>query len=59
MSKITDEPLFLHDDDEEIKVDKPGVWKILIVDDDQEIHAVTKMALADVVISGPPVFACL
>ena len=25
--------------------------KILIVDDDQEIHAVTKMALADVIIS--------
>ena len=55
MSSTPDEPLFLHDDDEEIKVDKPkGFWKILIVDDDQEIHAVTKMALADVIISDKP-----
>ena len=53
MVSSQDEPLFLHDDDEIIQSEySKGFWKILIVDDDQEIHAVTKMALADVVICG-------
>ncbi|WP_224798143.1 bifunctional diguanylate cyclase/phosphodiesterase [Idiomarina abyssalis] len=53
MVSSQDEPLFLNDDDEIIQSEySKGFWKILIVDDDQEIHAVTKMALADVVICG-------
>ncbi|MCP1339453.1 EAL domain-containing protein [Idiomarina sp. M1R2S28] len=53
MVSSQDEPLFLHDDDEVTPTEySKGFWKILIVDDDQEIHAVTKMALADVIISG-------
>lgn len=53
MSSNHDEPLFLTEDADELPAEKlDGVWKILIVDDDQEIHAVTKMALADVVIAN-------
>lgn len=53
MVSSQDEPLFLHDDDEVAPAEySKGFWKILIVDDDQEIHAVTKMALADVIISN-------
>ena len=53
MSSNHDEPLFLTEDANELPAEKlDGVWKILIVDDDQEIHAVTKMALADVVIAN-------
>lgn len=53
MSSNDDEPLFLNDDVEESPIQShEGVWKILIVDDDQEIHAVTKLALSDVVIAN-------
>ena len=49
MSSKNEEPLFLIDDEEETRaVSALESWKILIVDDDQEIHAVTKMALSDV-----------
>lgn len=53
MSSNHDEPLFLNDDPEELPGElTEGVWKLLIVDDDQEIHAVTKMALSDVIIAN-------
>ncbi|MGM0525013.1 MAG: EAL domain-containing response regulator [Pseudomonadota bacterium] len=53
MSSNHDEPLFLRDDPDELPGEQiEGVWKILIVDDDQEIHAVTKMALSDVIIAN-------
>lgn len=53
MSGNHDEPLFLKDEPEEHCGEvTEGVWKLLIVDDDQEIHAVTKMALSDVVIAN-------
>ncbi len=53
MSSNHDEPLFLSDDPDEIPGELcEGVWKLLIVDDDQEIHAVTKMALSDVIIAN-------
>ncbi len=32
-----------------------GAWKILIVDDEHEVHDVTKLALADVVFDGKPI----
>ena len=46
--------LFLADDDANLPI-KPsitGAWKLLIVDDDQEIHTVTKLALNDLIVLG-------
>jgi DNA-binding response OmpR family regulator len=44
---MSDEILFAEDTDEEIEW--LGKWKVLIVDDEPEIHAVTKLALGDFV----------
>lgn len=46
--------LFLADDDSASVPKEPaaGVWPLLIVDDDQEIHTVTKLALSDLVVLG-------
>ena len=43
---MNDELLFA-DDHEDESVEYQGTWKILIVDDEPEIHAVTKLALSD------------
>jgi response regulator RpfG family c-di-GMP phosphodiesterase len=43
---MNDELLFA-DDIEDENVEYQGTWKILIVDDEPEIHAVTKLALSD------------
>ncbi|MBU2880037.1 DUF3369 domain-containing protein [Aliiglaciecola lipolytica] len=45
---MSDMFLFAEDTDEKIEVQK-GVWKVLIVDDEPEVHAVTKLALNDFV----------
>ncbi|MDO6695562.1 DUF3369 domain-containing protein [Aliiglaciecola sp. 3_MG-2023] len=45
---MSDMFLFAEDTDEEIEVQK-GVWKVLIVDDEPEVHAVTRLALNDFV----------
>lgn len=45
---MSDEILFAEDVEEEIGEDH-GTWKVLIVDDEPEIHAVTKLALGDFV----------
>ncbi|MFT2090644.1 DUF3369 domain-containing protein [Paraglaciecola sp. 2405UD69-4] len=44
---MSDEIFFAEDDFEEVKLH--GSWKVLIVDDEPEIHAVTKLALGDFV----------
>ncbi len=44
---MSDEILFAEDTDEEIELQ--GKWKVLIVDDEPELHAVTKLALGDFV----------
>jgi response regulator RpfG family c-di-GMP phosphodiesterase len=44
---MSDEILFAEDTDEEIEWQ--GKWKVLIVDDEPEVHAVTKLALGDFV----------
>jgi response regulator RpfG family c-di-GMP phosphodiesterase len=44
---MSDEILFAEDTDEEIEWQ--GKWKVLIVDDEPEIHTVTKLALGDFV----------
>lgn len=50
----TNDFLFLADD---VEPNEPldfsrGEWHVLIVDDDEEIHTVTKLALSDVVVEG-------
>lgn len=46
--------LFIDDSDEDEILDNAGVgsWKILIVDDDPEIHSVTQLALSDLIVLG-------
>jgi response regulator RpfG family c-di-GMP phosphodiesterase len=46
-SVMSDEILFAEDTDE--KIELQGKWKVLIVDDEPEVHAVTKLALGDFV----------
>ena len=52
----TDAILFA-DDDEELKRDRPGEepWKILIVDDDIEIHRVTRLVLSPFIFFERPI----
>ena len=55
VSKETDEDfLFLAEDEAEVTGDelKLGEWQLLIVDDDEEIHTVTKLALSDLTVLG-------
>ncbi len=46
---MSDDFLFAEDEDEEI-IEELGSWKILIVDDEPEVHAVTKLALNDFIL---------
>ena len=48
---MNDDFLFAEDDDEN-EVDDLGSWKVLIVDDEPEVHAVTKLALNDFSLNG-------
>ncbi|MCC2616017.1 DUF3369 domain-containing protein [Aestuariibacter halophilus] len=43
---MSDDFLFAEDTEEELPEEK-GTWKVLIVDDEPEVHAVTKLALSD------------
>ena len=45
---MSDEIFFAEDIEEEVGEDH-GTWKVLIVDDEPEVHAVTKLALSDFV----------
>lgn len=48
-----DDFLFIDDSDEEIlESNEKETWQVLIVDDDPEIHSVTKLALSDLVVLG-------
>lgn len=46
---MSDAFLFAEDTDEDVKPEHLGCWKVLIVDDEPEVHAVTKLALSDFV----------
>jgi response regulator RpfG family c-di-GMP phosphodiesterase len=46
-----DELLFLEDDDDSIKENK-NKWKVMIVDDEREVHHVTKMVLSEFSFEG-------
>lgn len=48
---MNDDLLFADDVDEE-PAESLGSWKILIVDDEPEVHAVTKLALSDFALNG-------
>lgn len=43
---MSDEIMFMEDAEEE-ELEDHGCWKVLIVDDEPEVHAVTKLALSD------------
>jgi diguanylate cyclase (GGDEF)-like protein len=49
-----DEFLFIDDSDEDEIIDDKGndTWKVLLVDDDPEIHSVTQLALSDLIVLG-------
>ncbi|NMP31707.1 EAL domain-containing protein [Thalassotalea sp. M1531] len=49
-----DDFLFIDDSDEDEILDESSgeVWKVLIVDDDPEIHSVTQLALSDLIVLG-------
>lgn len=44
---MSEDFLFSDEEIEEVEQDSLGTWKILIVDDEPEVHAVTKLALSD------------
>ena len=48
---MNDDFLFADDDDDK-EIDDLGSWKVLIVDDEPEVHAVTKLALNDFSLNG-------
>jgi c-di-GMP phosphodiesterase len=48
-----DEMLFLDEDDSGIEeYDEADAWQVLVVDDDEEIHSVTRLALSDLALNG-------
>jgi c-di-GMP phosphodiesterase len=49
-----DDFLFIDDSDEDEILNNThvGTWKVLIVDDDPEIHSVTQLALSDLIVLG-------
>ena len=49
-----DELIFMDEEDSEHEENEAtsGVWHILVVDDDEEIHSVTRLALSDLVLNG-------
>lgn len=49
---MNDDLLFADDDEEEEPSEQLGAWKVLVVDDEPEVHAVTKLALSDFVLNG-------
>ncbi len=48
---MNDDLLFAEDTDEP-PIEELGFWKVLVVDDEPEVHAVTKLALSDFILNG-------
>lgn len=46
-----DELIFLSEDIHPFTPEINGVWNVLVVDDDEEIHSVTRLALSDLVVN--------
>jgi response regulator RpfG family c-di-GMP phosphodiesterase len=51
---MANEFLFADDAEEEEVPANTGLWKVIIVDDEPEVHAVTKLALSDFTFQGKP-----
>ena len=47
-----DELVFLSEDTPSNTSKITGVWNVLVVDDDEEIHSVTRLALSDLVLNN-------
>ncbi|MBI1924080.1 response regulator [Candidatus Poribacteria bacterium] len=47
-----DDPLVFAEEDAEGKEQRPDCWKVLIVDDEPEVHEVTRLALEDFTFEG-------
>ncbi|MBE1299562.1 MAG: EAL domain-containing protein [Alteromonadaceae bacterium] len=49
-----DELIFMDEEDQEQEQNEAasGTWNVLVVDDDEEIHSVTRLALSDLVLNG-------
>ncbi len=54
MTHILDEFIFNHNEVALTKMEEINTWKILVVDDDQEVHVVTKLALRGFVFQDKP-----
>jgi diguanylate cyclase (GGDEF)-like protein len=54
LEETNDDFLFIDDSDEDEIIDESNgdTWKVLIVDDDPEIHSVTQLALSDLIVLG-------
>ncbi|MEP2603405.1 MAG: hypothetical protein ABJH28_18230, partial [Paraglaciecola sp.] len=46
-----DELIFLSEDSPSAVQNPTGMWNILVVDDDKEIHSVTRLALSDLIVN--------
>jgi len=46
------EDFLFADDEDDVQLEDLGSWKILVVDDEPEVHAVTKLALSDFSLNG-------
>ena len=55
VSKVTDDDFLFLAEDDNVYTPAPqvtGEWHLLIVDDDEEIHTVTRLALSDLLVQG-------
>lgn len=55
VSKVTDDDFLFLAEDDSVYTPTPqvtGEWHLLIVDDDEEIHTVTRLALSDLLVQG-------
>jgi CheY-like chemotaxis protein len=52
---LSDELLFTNDDETDLEEELLAAWTVLVVDDEREVHAVTRMVLADFVFEQRPV----
>ena len=52
MEYENDELIFLSEENTADNTEFSGSWNVLVVDDDEEIHSVTRLALSDLVLNN-------